>query len=46
MYYWYVDKSVFLLLTIYDKDEKDDLTKPERDILKKLIEHIKKGAKR
>jgi len=30
MYYWYVDKSAFLLLTIYDKDEKDDLTKPER----------------
>lgn len=37
IYYWWIDESQFLLFTIYDKDEMDDLTAQERKQLAKLL---------
>lgn len=31
--YGYLEKSHFLLFTLYDKDQKDDLTKAQREML-------------
>lgn len=46
IYYWYVEKSHFLLFTLYDKNQQDDLTTPQRDILRQLLEQAKQRAKR
>jgi hypothetical protein len=41
IYYWYLNESLFYLFTLYDKDEKDDLTKQQRDTLRNVLENIK-----
>lgn len=38
-------KSHFLLFTLYDKDQKDDLTKAQRDTLREMLEQAKKRGR-
>ena len=38
IYYWQLEAAAFWLLTIYDKDEMEDLTSKQKKILKKLLE--------
>jgi hypothetical protein len=45
IYYWYLQKSHFLLFTLYDKDQKDDLTKAQQDLLREMLEQAKKRGK-
>lgn len=45
IYYWYLEKSHFLLFTLYDKDQKDDLTKAQRDTLREMLEQAKKRGR-
>jgi len=45
IYYWYLEKSHFLLFTLYDKDQKDDLTKAQQDLLRGMLEQAKKRGK-
>jgi mRNA-degrading endonuclease RelE of RelBE toxin-antitoxin system len=45
IYYWYLEKSHFLLFTLYDKDQKDDLTKAQQDLLREMLEQAKKRGK-
>lgn len=45
IYYWYLQKSHFLLFTLYDKNQQDDLTMQQRDILRQLLEQAKQRAK-
>ncbi|KFK93654.1 MULTISPECIES: hypothetical protein [unclassified Serratia (in: enterobacteria)] len=42
IYYWYLEKSQFLLFTLYDKDQKDDLTRPQQELLRGMLEQAKK----
>lgn len=42
IYYWYLEKSHFLLFTIYGKNIADDLTTTQREQLSKMLEMIKK----
>ncbi|MEJ0231796.1 toxin (plasmid) [Klebsiella michiganensis] len=42
IYYWYLEKSHFLLFTLYDKDQKDDLTKAQRDTLREMLEQARR----
>ncbi|GAA3899938.1 type II toxin-antitoxin system RelE/ParE family toxin [Gibbsiella dentisursi] len=42
IYHWYLEKSHFLLFTLYDKDQEDDLTKAQRDSLREMLELAKK----
>lgn len=44
IYYWYLEKSQFLLFTIYGKNIADDLTTSQREQLSKMLEMIKKGG--
>ncbi len=37
IYYWWLSGGQFWLLTIYNKDEMDDLTAAQRKILKELL---------
>ena len=37
IYYWWDTGSQFWLFTVYDKDEMDDLTTPQRKVLKEMI---------
>ncbi|ODS23607.1 toxin [Candidatus Endobugula sertula] len=37
IYYWWAEKSQFWLFTIYDKNEMDDLTTKERQVLADLL---------
>ncbi|WP_347449515.1 toxin [Pantoea stewartii] len=46
IYYWTNDKGQFILFTIYDKDQRDDLTKQQRDALADALNMIKKGLRR
>lgn len=43
IYYWTNEKGQFILFTIYDKDQRDDLTKQQRDALGAALNVIKKG---
>lgn len=38
VYYWWPIGSQFWLLTVYDKDQKDDLTQDQRSALKALLD--------
>ncbi|MDZ7276715.1 toxin [Pantoea eucrina] len=42
IYYWTSEKDQFILFTIYDKDQCDDLTKQQRDALAAALNEIKK----
>ncbi|WP_203521958.1 toxin [Sodalis sp. dw_23] len=44
IYYWWIEKSHFLLFTLYDKDELDDLSKPQRETLREMLEKLKREA--
>jgi len=37
IYYWWSDGPEFWLFTLYDKDEMDDLTPKQREILKERV---------
>ena len=39
IYYWWDAGSQFWLFTIYDKDEKSDLTKGQRETLRQMIKN-------
>ena len=39
IYYWWDMGSQFWLFTVYGKDEVSDLTKAQRETLKKMIKH-------
>lgn len=43
IYYWWSDEGLFYLFTLYDKDELDDLTKQQLEMLSKALEQIKRG---
>lgn len=43
IYYWTDEQGQFILFTIYDKDQRDDLTKQQRDALATALNVIKKG---
>ena len=45
IYYWTNEKGQFILFTIYDKDQRDDLTKQQRDALAEALNAIKKGLR-
>lgn len=45
IYYWYLEKNHFLLFTLYDKDQKDDLTKAQRDSLCEMLEQARKRGR-
>ena len=38
IYYWAIDKNQILMLLIYSKNEKDDLTREQQKVLRKIIE--------
>lgn len=44
-YYWTNEKGQFILFTIYDKDQRDDLTKQQRAALAEALNAIKKGLR-
>jgi len=44
-YYWTNEKGQFILFSIYDKDQRDDLTKQQRDALAEALNVIKKGLR-
>ncbi|HGN0870302.1 hypothetical protein EC835_11512 [Providencia alcalifaciens] len=44
IYYWYLEKSQFLLFTIYGKNVADDLTTSQREQLSKMLDMIKKRS--
>ena len=37
IYYWWLGGDQFWLFTVYDKDDADDLTPAQREILKQLL---------
>ena len=37
IYYWWSGGAQFWLLTVYDKDQADDLTPSQREVLKQLL---------
>ena len=41
IYYWWKTESEFYLFTLYDKDQASDLTKEQRQTLKKALGRIK-----
>lgn len=43
IYYWWIEKSHFLLFTLYDKDQKDDLSQQQLEILRGMLEKLKRG---
>lgn len=43
IYYWWEQYAWFLLFTLYDKDQQDDLSPSQRDILRMMFERLKKG---
>ena len=45
IYYWTSGKRQFILFTLYDKDQNDDLTKQQRDALAEALNVIKKGLR-
>ncbi|UYP75949.1 toxin [Pantoea dispersa] len=45
IYYWTNEKGQFILFSIYDKDQRDDLTKQQRDALAEALNVIKKGLR-
>ncbi|AXF78964.1 toxin (plasmid) [Erwinia tracheiphila] len=45
IYYWTNEKGQFILFTIYDKEQRDDLTKQQRDALAEALSVIKKRLK-
>lgn len=45
IYYWTNEQGQFILFTIYDKDQRDDLTKQQRDALAEALNVIKKGLR-
>ncbi|MDX7998676.1 toxin [Xenorhabdus sp. Reich] len=42
IYYWWVDKTQFILFTIYNKGEMKDLSPNQSKILHNLLENMKK----
>ena len=38
LYYWYNEQNLLLMLFIFKKNEKDDLTKDQINILKSIVE--------
>ncbi|WP_226374863.1 toxin [Pantoea stewartii] len=46
IYYWTDDKGQFILFTTYYKDQRDDLTKQQRDALVDALNMNKKGLRR
>lgn len=45
IYYWTSGNGKFILFTLYDKDQADDMTKQERNALSNALNVIKKGLK-
>ncbi|WP_297196639.1 toxin [uncultured Pluralibacter sp.] len=45
IYYWYPALSHFLLFTLYDKDQQDDLTIRQREILHQLLQQAKRRTR-
>lgn len=45
IYYWDLEKSHFLLFTLYDKAQKDDLTKAQRYILREMLEQVRRRGR-
>ena len=45
IYYWLAGDGQFILFTLYDKDQADDLTKQQRDALAKALMAIKQGLR-
>lgn len=45
IYYWTNTQGQFILFTIYDKDQRDDLTRQQRDALATALNVIKKGLR-
>lgn len=43
IYYWVKSKDQILLITIYSKSEKDDLTKDQLKAIKKLTKDFEDG---
>jgi hypothetical protein len=39
IYDWWLGGDQFWLFTVYDKDEADDLSPPQRKVLRQLLEH-------
>ncbi|MEQ1536867.1 MAG: toxin [Burkholderiaceae bacterium] len=39
IYYWWLGEDQFLLFTVFDKDEADDLTPDVKKILKQRLKH-------
>lgn len=44
IYYWWTKQELYYLFTIYDKDEMDDLTPKQLNLLAQLLEQIKNGV--
>ena len=45
IYYWWLKESEFLLFTVYDKGEMDDLTPDQRKKLSELLKRFKASRK-
>jgi len=45
IYYWWLKGSEFLLFTVYDKGEMDDLTPGQRKKLAEMLKRFKAGRK-
>ncbi|WP_437613704.1 toxin [Erwinia sp. V71] len=45
IYYWWLEQSHFLLFTVYSKDEFDDLTRQQCDVLATMLHAVKKGRR-
>lgn len=39
IYYYHLSDTEFLMFTVYDKNEADDLTHDQKAVLKKLLQH-------
>ncbi len=37
IYYWYLPQALYCMLLVYSKQEKDDLSKKEVDILRRVV---------
>ena len=45
IYYWSLGHRQFILFTLYDKDQNDDLSRQQRDALAGALNVIKKGLR-
>lgn len=44
IYYWWLEEAHFLLFTVYNKDERDDLTRQQCETLGQMLNALKKGG--